>query len=118
MFFLNRIHNENFALQQRQQYKSMAYNGVKELIESGVKLLNESYSHHAYSSEIFENWIEYSQKIVELSTRDFDSNIYLNYLRFWLDLNRSYGHATSSAIKVKQCLEYLVNVLSMINTAR
>jgi len=117
MFFYNRNRDENFALQQRQQYKSMAYDGVKDLIKDGIELLNKPDNQNSYYGKIFDNWIEYSQKIVELSTKNFDSNIYLNYLRFLLDLNRSYNYTTSSAVKVKQCLEYLVNILSVINNA-
>jgi|GEM_PF-414346 len=112
MFYYNRNRNEDLLLQQRQLYKSMAYDGIKELVENGVDLLNNSNAHY---DKVFDNWIEYSQKIVELSTKNYDSNISLNYLRFLLDLNRSYGYVNSSAGKIKECLEYLVRVLSIIN---
>jgi len=119
MFYFNRNRSENLLLQQRQQYRSFAYDGIKDLIENGIELLNKSHATNNSSySGVFDNWIEYSQKIVELCTKNFDTNIYLNYLRFLLDINRSYGYVGSADIKVKQCLEYLVKVLSMINNSQ
>ena len=98
-------------------YKEFAYNGVKELIEDGLKAVRPDpynyLSNYANTTNVSaETWLNYSDKFVELSTRNLDGSIHLNYLRLLLSLQRNYN--MSIVQKVNACLEYLLEVLRLI----
>ena len=99
-------------------YKEFAYNGIKELIEDGLKAVrSEPYNHlssYVNATNVSaETWLRYSDKFVELSTKNLDGSIHLNYLRLLLSLQRNYN--MSIVQKVNACLEYLLEVLRLIN---
>ena len=99
-------------------YKEFAYNGIKELIEDGLKTVRSNpYNHlsgYVNTTNVSaETWLRYSDKFVELSTKNLDSSIHLNYLRLLLSLQRNYNMPIVQ--KVNACLEYLLEVLSLIN---
>jgi len=99
-------------------YKEIAYNGIRELIEDGLKAVRPDpynpLSNYVNTTNISaENWLKYSDKFVELSTKNFDDSIHLNYLRLLLALQSNYNMTINQ--KVNICLEYLLEVLRIIN---
>jgi hypothetical protein len=98
-------------------YKDLAYNGIKELIESGLKAVRPDpynpLSDYVNTTNVSaETWLNYSDKFVELATKNLDSSIHLNYLRLLLSLQGNYYMPVVQ--KVNVCLEYLLEVLRLI----
>jgi hypothetical protein len=79
---------------------------IKELVEDGIKFVKSD-----KIDATAQNWVDYSQKIVELSTKDIDSSIYLNYLRLLISVQ---DNDISAKQKVTTCLKYLMEVLRII----
>ena len=77
-----------------------------ELTQNGVELLKNP----NLSTDVYENWIRYSEKVVEITTKEYDPNIYLGYLRILISTQQPHL-AFSSFQRVKTCLDYLVYVL-------
>ena len=99
-------------------YKDTAYKGIKELIEDGIKAVRPDpynpLSNYVNTTDVnAETWLKYSDKFVELSTKNLDSSIHLNYLRLLLSLQRNYNMPIVQ--KVNVCLEYLLEVLRLIS---
>ena len=99
-------------------YKDIAFNGIKELIEDGLKTVRSDpynpFNSYANTTNVnAETWLKYSEKFVELSTKNLDSSIHLNYLRLLLSLQRNYNMPINQ--KVNVCLEYLLEALRLIN---
>ena len=99
-------------------YKDFAYKGIKELIEDGLKAVspdpyNPLSNYVNTTNASAENWLKYSDKFVELSTKNLDGSIHLNYLRLLLSLQRNYNMPIVQ--KVNICLEYLLEVLRLIS---
>jgi hypothetical protein len=93
-------------------YKDYAYKGIKELIENGIKALNpEPFD---LSPDVkAQSWLQYSDKFVDIFTKDLDTSIHLNYLRLLLSLQGNYNMPINQKINI--CLEYLLEVLRLIS---
>ena len=80
-----------------------------DLVKNGVDFLRDSNPSEAMA----DNWIEYSEKIVELATKRYDTNIHLSYLRMLLEIryNKSFGPYQ----RVKTCLDYLLSVIEVLS---
>jgi len=87
--------------------KEFAFKNIKELVEDGIKLMRRDQA--GVNAQI---WLDYSQKIVELSTRNLDGSIHLNYLRLLLSLQSNHNIPDNQKIQV--CLDYLIEVLQLI----
>jgi hypothetical protein len=105
-------------------YREFAYKTLKELIEYGLKMSSSASNNHYYGyagymnpmylrdNDDFRRWSDYSQKIVELSTKEVDPLIHLNYLKLLLSLQSD--HTMSSFKKIISCLEFLIKVLEIL----
>jgi len=89
------------------RHKEFAYKNIKELVEDGIENLKRK----DLSDEGVQRWLDYSQKIVEICTKDFDSSIFLNYLRVLLSVQ---SKDMSAYQKINVCLDYLLEVLRII----
>jgi len=88
--------------------KEFAFKSIRELVESGITVLKENTS----NCDAERRWLDYSAKIVELSTRNFDSSIYLNYLRLLTRLLIQPN--ITDRDKISKCLDYLLEVLRIM----
>jgi len=91
-------------------YKDLAYKTIKELVDDGVKVIKPDPS-DKYPEISAQKWLEYSERFVELSTKNLDRSIYLNYLRLLVSVQRE---NISVYQKVIKCLDYLIEVLQII----
>lgn len=85
--------------------KNFAFNAIKELVQDGNSKLR-----HDLDDNSFRIWFDYSQKILELATKD-NPNILLNYLRLSLSFTTSNLQAVQ---KLNMCLEYLLKIMEII----
>lgn len=85
--------------------RNFAFDTIKGLIQDGTKELNNNFDENS-----FNRWFEYSQKILELATKD-NPNILLNYLRLSVSISSSnlLPHQ-----KLKMCLDYLLKILEIV----
>jgi len=91
------------------RHREFAIKHLMELIDNGIKVISE----HSISNDTADRWLEYSQRIVEISSRSYDSNIYLNYLRLIMSVHTemvNYPHQ-----KIKTCLDYLLEVVKILH---
>ena len=105
-------------------YKDFAFKSIKELVEEGIKLSRsissndfQQYGRYhqtgfSYADNSFQRWADYSQKIIELSTKELDTSIYLNYLRLLLSLQQNVNMPADR--KLAACLDFLIEVLKII----
>ena len=63
-----------------------------------------------------DNWIGYSEKIVELATKRYDANIHLSYLQMLLSIR--YSKDFGPYQRVKTCLDYLLGVIEALNNKK
>ena len=104
-------------------YKEFAFKHITELVEEGIKRArsipdNNYQGHSAYSqmmndSNEFQRWADYSRQVIEISTREIDVSIYLNYLRLIIPLQSD--STLSAQEKIIACLKYLIKVLEIIS---
>jgi len=88
-------------------FKDFAYKTIKELVEDGLNVIRGN------STDMqMNNWLDYSQKFVELATRNLDASIHLNYLRILISLQSNYNMPARQ--KINACLDYLIEVLEII----
>lgn len=85
--------------------KEFAFDTIKELIQSGMKEMR-----YDISDDSFNVWYDYSQKILELATKD-NPTILLNYMRLRSSL---YGNNLTPYQKLNACLDYLIKILEAI----
>lgn len=79
---------------------------IKDLIDYGLKQMQD----HNISKDRYEIWLKYSQQVLEISTRDYNADILLNYLRVIMSINPQ----LQTYQKMGICLEYLIGVLRII----
>ena len=81
-----------------------------DLAKNGMNILK----HEDISEALSVSWIGYSEKIIEISTKDFDPNIYLGYLRLLLQIR--HDPAFGPYQKLSACVEYIIGVTeSLLN---
>jgi hypothetical protein len=79
---------------------------LKELIDEGLNRMKDP----NLSDDIYHLWINYSQRILEISTKDYNPEIYLNYLRIVMSIDaKLLPHQ-----KISICLEYLIGALRIL----
>jgi len=83
-------------------------NHLLQLAKDGADVLRNP----SQSKELVDSWLRYSEKVVELATKEYDPNIYLGYLRILLAIQQK---NFSPAQKVKTCVDYILEVLSMLS---
>ena len=86
--------------------RDLAFKYIKETIDDGLSKMGDI----KLDNSICDSWITYSQKILELTTKDYNPSILLNYLRI-ID---SFGISTNPHQKISTCLEYLIGVLKLL----
>ena len=88
--------------------KSYVTKQLLDLAKEGVAFLrNPNISD--YSAD---NWIDYSEKIVELATKRYDTNIHLSYLRMLLSIRHDKNFGAYQ--RVKTCIDYLLAVIETL----
>lgn len=86
--------------------RDFVYKHIHELISDGINLMKDR-NLSDISSEV---WIKYSEKVLELTAKDYNPSILLNYLRITSSLNK---HMPPYQ-KIGACLDYLIRVLQML----
>ena len=86
--------------------RDLAFRYIKEAIDDGLSKMGNT----KLDNQICDSWITYSQKILELTTKDYNPSILLNYLR----IVTSFGISTKKKKKMSVCLEYLIGVLKLL----
>lgn len=79
---------------------------IKDLVDDGLKQMKDP----NLSENMYNIWLRYSQQILEISTKDYNAEILLNYLRVIMSINpqlRPYQ-------KIGICLDYLIGLLRII----
>ena len=107
------MRNNLYRSTYRDTYKNSAHKNISELVQDGIKFARTLTIDDDFADKQTNNWLEYSQKMIELSTSDLDPAIHLNYLRLLLSLQGNFG--MTSYQKISTCLEYLLEVLKIIN---
>lgn len=79
---------------------------IKDLIDDGLKLMKDS----NLSEAKYNIWLRYSQQVLEISTKDYNAEILLNYLRVIMSINPQFQPYQ----KIGICLDYLIGVLRII----
>ncbi len=79
---------------------------VKDLIDDGLKQMRDP----NLSDSMYNIWIKYSQQVLEISTKDYNAEILLNYLRVIMSINPQ----LQPYQKIGVCLDYLIGVLRII----
>lgn len=88
--------------------RDLTYKYIKEVIDDGLQKMGD----RTITSEVCNAWIEYSKKVLELTTKDYNPSILLNYLRIINNIS-----STSSITphnKISMCLEYLIGILNLL----
>ena len=86
--------------------RDFVYRHIHDLISDGINLMKD----RNLSNSSTEVWIKYSEKVLELTTKEYNPSILMNYLRIVSTIDE-YMPAYQ---KVGVCLDYLIRVLQMI----
>ena len=89
-------------------HRDFAFKNLMDLAKNGVDFLRDS----AITDSSVDNWIDYSQKIVEIATRDYDPKIYVSYLQMILSIR--YSKNFNAFQRMKTCVDYLLEVLNAL----
>lgn len=79
---------------------------IKDLIDDGLKQMKDP----DLSESMYDIWVKYSQQVLEISTKDYNAEILLNYLRVIMSINPK----LQPYQKIGICLDYLIGVLRII----
>lgn len=88
--------------------RDLAYKYIKEVIDDGLQKMGD----RTLSPEVCNAWIEYSKKVLELTIRDYNPSILLNYLRITNNISSTSSIKPSN--KISMCLEYLIGILNLL----
>ncbi len=88
--------------------RDLALRYIKDVIDDGLQKMGDS----TLSLEVCNAWIEYSKKVLELTTKDYNPSILLNYLR--VINNILYTSSITPQNKLSMCLEYLIGILKLL----
>lgn len=86
--------------------KNNAYKSIKDLIDEGLKQMRNP----NLNEDSYRIWVNYSQKILEIYTQDYNPTIILNYLR----VISSISQTLPTFQKIGLCLDYLIGVLRIL----
>ena len=76
------------------------------MVDDGLKQIKDP----NLSEDTYNIWLKYSQQVLEISTKDYNAEILLNYLRVIMSINPQL-HPYQ---KIGVCLDYLIGVLRII----
>ena len=79
---------------------------INDLISEGLKQMGNP----EFNEDMFKIWVTYSTQVLEISTKDYNAAILLNYLRILMSIDsklRPYQ-------KIGVCLDYLIGILRII----
>ena len=93
-------------------FRANTISSLTDLIKHGVDFMEKT----DLQEESVKNWINYSKRVVEISTQNYDPNIHLGYLRLFLQIQ--YGRNFTPLQKIKTCLDYLLEVVKTLNNER
>ena len=79
---------------------------INDLISEGLKQM----SNPALDDDMFKIWLDYSKQVLEISTKDYNAAILLNYLRLIMSIDSQLPPTQ----KIGVCLDYLIGVLRII----
>lgn len=88
--------------------RDLARKYIKEVIDDGLQKIGDN----RLSSEVCNAWIEYSRKMVELTTKDYNPSILLNYLK--VINNIMFTSSLTPQNKISMCLEYLIGIFYLL----
>ena len=79
---------------------------INDLVSEGLKQM----SNPALDDDMFKIWLDYSKQVLEISTKDYNAAILLNYLRLIMSIDSQLPPIQ----KIGICLDYLIGVLRII----
>ena len=79
---------------------------IRDLVDDGLKQMKDP----NLSEDMYNIWLKYSQQVLEISTKDYNAEILLNYLRVIMSVNPQ----LQPYQKIGICLDYLIGVLIII----
>ena len=79
---------------------------IRDLVDDGLKQMKDP----NLSEDMYNIWLKYSQQVLEISTKDYNAEILLNYLRVIMSINPQ----LQPYQKIGICLDYLIGVLIII----
>lgn len=79
---------------------------IRDLVDDGLKQMKDT----NLSEDTYNIWLKYSQQVLEISTKDYNAEILLNYLRVIMSINPQ----LQPYQKIGVCLDYLIGVLRII----
>ena len=79
---------------------------IRDLVDDGLKQMKDP----NLSEGMYNIWLKYSQQVLEISTKDYNAEILLNYLRVIMSINPQ----LQPYQKIGVCLDYLIGVLRII----
>lgn len=79
---------------------------IRDLVDDGLKQMKDP----NLSEDMYNIWLKYSQQVLEISTKDYNAEILLNYLRVIMSINPQ----LQPYQKIGICLDYLIGVLRII----
>lgn len=86
--------------------QELARKYVRELVDDGLKQMRDP----NLSETLYEVWLKYSQQVLEITTKDFNPAILLNYLSVIMSINPQ----LKPYQKIGICLDYLIGILRII----
>ena len=75
---------------------------INDLVSEGLKQM----SNPALDDNMFKIWLDYSKQVLEISTKDYNAAILLNYLRLIMSIDSQ----LTPTQKIGVCLDYLINI--------
>lgn len=79
---------------------------INDLVSEGLKQM----SNPALDDNMFMIWLDYSKQVLEISTKDYNAAILLNYLRLIMSIDSQ----LTPTQKIGVCLDYLIGVLRIL----
>lgn len=86
--------------------RNYIYDQLRDLISDGINTMKD----RTLSEPAYNIWLKYSEKILELTTKDYNPSILVNYLRLVSNMD-SYMPPYQ---KIGICLDYLIRVMQML----
>lgn len=87
--------------------RQIAQKHLIEVIEKGFELLKKEY----FSEELLKLWVDYSIKVLELMTQEYNPSILLNYYNL---LSNSQLNDVGEKQKMLAYMRYLIDVLKVL----
>jgi hypothetical protein len=91
--------------------KALAFNALVDLAQNGIDILECN-----PTDEQIRQWMSFSQKAVEFSTKNFAPSIQMYYLKLLLDLHKEREKTLQD--KMLRCLDYLLGVAQEISESK